>query len=391
MNHNHPLLQKALAMEKDLIKWRRDIHQHPELGFEETRTAVMIADLLSTWDWQIRTGVGRTGIVADSGSEKPRIALRADMDALPIQEQNKVSYASKIPGIMHACGHDAHVAMLLGVARLIGEEQLSGSVRLLFQPSEEQDDDEGRSGAWRMIQDGAMEGVDMVLALHVNSDDPVGTIRVGSGTSSAGSDTLKLVISGKGGHAASPQSTINPITIAGHLIVALDSIVSRCVHPGQQAVINLGAISGGDVDNVVPEKVSLLGTIRYRETEVRELLHKHIRKVSELARSFGGDCSVNIETGYPPTRNHEQIVHAVKETAYEIIGRENVLEPLKTMGAEDFSFMADLVPGVLFRLGCKIENDIRYAHNPQFDIDEHCLPIGTAILTQTALRLIEGH
>ncbi|PIZ25844.1 MAG: amidohydrolase, partial [Chloroflexi bacterium CG_4_10_14_0_8_um_filter_57_5] len=235
---------------------------HPELGFRETRTSAIVADALEKLGCRVHRNVGKSGVVADLGTGKPMIAIRADMDALPIRETNEAPYISQNPGVMHACGHDAHTAMTLGAATLLAEEKFPGTVRFLFQPSEEAGDNEGISGAPRMIQDGAMAGVDMVIALHVDPATPVGDIRLESGPASGGVDSWFGRVIGKGGHGAHPHETIDPIFISAHVIFALNGIVSRRLHPFSPAVVSVGAIHAGQAENVIPDQVDFAGTLR---------------------------------------------------------------------------------------------------------------------------------
>jgi amidohydrolase len=363
---------------------------HPELGFRETRTASRVAGVLKPLGYRVRTRVGRTGVVAELGDGHPIVAIRADMDALPIQETNEVPYASQVPGVMHACGHDAHVAMALGVATLLTEEQFHGTVRFLFQPSEEAGDEEGISGAPRMVEDGAMEGVDAVLALHVWPTEAVGDIAVGSGPSSAGVDTFYATIVGRGGHGAYPHRTVDPVFIAGHVILALNAIVSRRLRPIDPAVVSVCSIHGGQAPNVIPEQVELSGTIRFMEQAVREQIHAEIERALEVARTLGGDYTLRIEAGGLPMVNEAGIAALIERVATDLLGDGHVLSREGSMGAEDFGAFSELAPGAMFRLGCRIEGDERRGHHPRFDIDERCLPVGTAILAEAALRLLRG-
>jgi amidohydrolase len=332
--------------------------------------------------------VGRTGVVAERGEGSPIVAIRADMDALPIQETNKVDYASQTPGLMHACGHDCHVAILLGVATLLAEEQFPGTVRLLFQPSEEMADEEGISGAPRMVEDGAMEGVDAVLALHVDAELAVGDIMLGAGPASAGADAFQVAIIGKGGHGAYPHQVVDPIHIAGHVILALNGIVSRRVHPTAPAVISIGSIHAGQAGNVIPERVEITGTIRYMEPEVQKTLHEEIERALEVARALGGDYTLNIDVGYPPMNNAAEVADLLREVTVDLLEGDHVRPHEQEMGAEDFGYFSALAPGAMFGLGCRIEGDERRHHDPRFDVDERCLPIGAAILAEAALRLL---
>ncbi len=382
------MLKRAREIQEQMIQWRREFHMHPELGFQETRTAARVAEVLASLGYRLRTGVGRTGVVAERGQGHPVVAIRADMDALPLQEANDVPYASQVPGVMHACGHDAHTAIGLGVATLLARETFPGTLCLLFQPAEEVSDDEGHSGAARMVQDGAMEGVEAVLALHVDASLAAGEVAVDSGPSSAGVDTFYITLVGQGGHGSAPHKVIDPIYIAGHVILALNGIVSRRLNPFDQAVISIGSIHGGQADNVIPEQVEMCGTIRYLEPKVEAQIHAGIEQALGVARALGGDYVLRIETGYPPMFNDAAVADLVKQVATDLVGAEHLQPPKKGMGAEDFGFFSSLAPGAMFSLGCLIEGDERRHHSSQFDVDERCLPVGAAVLAETALRLL---
>jgi len=310
------------------------------------------------------------------------------MDALPIQEANDTPYASQVPEVMHACGHDAHTAIALGTATLLAQERFTGTVRFLFQPAEEVSDDEGISGAARMVEDGAMEGVQAVIALHVDSSVPAGDVSLGAGPVSAGVDSFYATIMGEGGHGAEPHRTVDPIHIAGHVVLALHGIVSRRLKPTDPAVISIGSIHGGKVDNVIPERVELTGTIRYLEPAVQERLHAEIERALGIARAMGGDHALRIEIGNRPMHNEAGVVALLQEVAADCLEEGHVRTCELEMGAEDFGCFSDLAPGAMLMLGCRIEGDERIAHSPRFDIDERCLPFGVAILAQAALRLL---
>jgi amidohydrolase len=382
------MLHNANAIQDQLIAWRRDFHMHPELGFHEARTSTRVAEILEQLGCRVQRGVGKTGVVAELGQGTPTIALRADMDALPLQEANQVPYASQNPGVMHACGHDSHTAMLLGTAMLLSNEKLPGTVRFLFQPSEEVGDEEGLSGAPRMIAAGAMEGVEMVLALHVDPATPVGNIRVESGPASGGVDSWFGSVIGKGGHGAKPQETVDPFYITAHLIFALNAIVSRRLRPFDPAVVSIGSIRGGYTENVIPDRVDLTGTLRYTEKRVQNQIHAEIKRAFELTRSLGGDYELRIEPGDVPMQNHPQAVKLIREAAAKLLGEEHILVPTRELGAEDFGRFSEIAPGAMFTLGTRIEGDERFGHNPYFDIDERALPIGTAILAESVLSYI---
>lgn len=382
------MLAKAKAIQDQLSAWRRDFHMHPELGFQETRTAAKVAGILEGFGCRVRRGVGRTGVVAELGSGLPCIAIRADMDALPILEANDVVYCSQTPGVMHACGHDAHTAMGLGAALLLSSERFPGLVRFLFQPSEELNDDEGISGAPRMIADGAMEGVDMVIALHVDPATPVGDIRVEAGPASGGVDSWFGVVHGKGAHGARPFDAIDPFYITGHVIMALNGIVSRRLHPFDPAVVSIGSLHGGQAENVIPERVEFGGTLRYTEAQVQKQIHAEIERAFALSRAFGGDYELRFEIGTPPMQNHPEVVSLIEAAAADLLGSGHVLPFQKELGAEDFGCFSEVVPGAMFVLGTRIEGDERLGHNSRFDIDERALTIGAAILAESALGFL---
>ena len=383
------MLERAKDIQDQLVAWRRDFHMHPELGFCELRTSAKVAETLISMGLKVRQRVGKTGVVADLGSGSPMIAIRADMDALPLQEKNEVEYASQVPGVMHACGHDAHTAMLLGVAKLLTQQDLPGTVRLLFQPSEEKGEEEGVSGAPRMIADGAMEGVDMVIALHVSPMTPTGQIQVDAGPGSGGVDSWFAKIIGKGGHGASPHKTIDPFYICSHVIMALNGIVSRRVAPFSPAVVSIGSLHGGHTENVIPEQVEITGTLRYTEEKVHQELHDEIRRAFELAKALGGDYELRFEIGDPPMINSPKAVSLITAAATDLIGAENIFPMDKGLGAEDFGQFSVIAPGAMFSLGTLIAGDERTGHNPRFDINEDGLAIGTAILAESALRFFQ--
>jgi len=382
------MLKQAQQLQDRLIAWRRQIHIYPELGFHETRTAALVADILASLGYRVRTGVGRTGVVGERGAGPPIVAIRADMDALPIQEANEVPYASTVPGVMHACGHDAHTAIALGVAALLAGETFPGTIRFLFQPAEEVADEEGKSGASRMIEDGAMEGVEAVLGLHVNPRQPTGDIMVEEGPASAGVDTFHVSITGEGVHAAYPHRGVDPIYIAAHVILALNGIVSRRLDPFNAAVVSVGAIHGGQVSNVIPEEVRLSGTLRYETAEVQRLLHAEIERALGVARALGGDYQLTLEIGYPPMINDAGVTSLLRQVVTDLLGADHIRPRDRGMGAEDFGYFSALAPGAMFGLGCRIEGDERLGHNPRFDLDEACLPIGAAVLAEAAMRLL---
>ncbi len=385
------MLKQSYRIQEEIIEWRREFHMHPELGFHEVRTAARVADELEKLGYRVRRGVGRTGVVADRGGEGGRcIAIRADMDALPIVEENDVAYKSQNAGTMHACGHDSHTAMALGAATLLAHEEFPGKVRFLFQPSEETGDAEGISGAPRMIEDGAMQGVDAVIALHVQPATRVGDVHINDGPTSGGADSWYARIMGKGGHGAHPHQTIDAFYIATHVMMALNAIVSRRVDPFNPAVVSVGTLNGGFAQNVIPAHIDLTGTIRYTEPGVKAKIHEEMHRAFEIAKVLGGDYELRFEPGIPPVINDTQVSRLIENVAVDLLGREHVTSIPKELGAEDFASFTQLAPGAMFTLGTLIEGDERFLHHPRLDLDERALPIGTAILAETALRFLRG-
>ena len=390
------MLQKAQALANELVRLRRDIHSHPELAFREVRTAGLVADTLrEIGGIAVRTGVGKTGVVGDIGTgDGPTIAIRADMDALPILEANHVAYRSQNDGNMHACGHDGHTAMLLGVAHLLKQEfaagGLRGNVRFLFQPAEEDEGGEEVSGAPMMIRDGALEGVDAVIALHVDSTQPLGQVTVREGPSSAAVDSFQAWITASGGHGAHPHEAGDPLWMLGPVLMALHGIVARQVDPLKAAVVSLGQISGGAATNVIPSEVFLQGTLRSFDPQVREQLIEEVERALAVTRAFGGDYRLDVKRSYPVGTNHPQVTRWLESTAADLIGADAIDRSRLGMGAEDFAYMTLEAPGAMFQLGAAVGDCQRAHHTPVFDIDERALPIGAAILAETARRFLAG-
>ncbi len=386
------MLKRANEIRDKLFTYRHDFHKNPEVGFTEVRTSAKVAEVLASLGCRVRTNVGKTGVVGELGEGLPMVAIRADMDALPLQEENLTDYASQVRGVMHACGHDAHTAILLGVAELISkEDHLPGTVRLLFQPSEEAADAQGFSGAQRMVQDGAMQGgVGMALALHVSAHIPVGQISVASGPASGGVDSFRGSLIGSGGHGSRPHETVDPIYLAAHVLLALHGIVSRRINPFDPAVISVGSIHAGTADNVIPGQVDVTGTIRFMEAAVQEQLHTEIDKAFAVAKALGGDYRLTFEIGGVPMINDARVVSLIQQVATDLISSENIVPPQPGLGAEDFGIFSELAPGAMFSLGCKIEGDEREHHNSRFDVNDECLPYGVALLAETALRYLRS-
>jgi amidohydrolase len=385
------MLVKAQTIKPKLVELRREIHRHPELGFDLYRTAGLVARSLEALGVEVQIGVGKTGVVGKLGKKNGRVvALRADMDALPILEANTAVYASAEHGKMHACGHDSHTAMLIGVATLLAKEDLPGEVRLIFQPSEEGSDEEGLSGARRMVDEGALDGVDYVAALHVDSELDTGMVNINTGPISAAVDRFTATITGKGSHGAYPHNSIDPFWLTAQVLNALYAVPSRRVDPVKPSVLSLGIVRGGTASNIIPEEVYLEGTLRSMDENVRQQLVDEVRRSLEIARSLGGDYVLGIDKGYPPVNNHAQVAALIRSVITDELGQGALAAVAPGMGAEDFAYMTSRCPGAMFDLGAHAPGTpILYAHTSTFDIDEDALPIGTALLAETALRLLK--
>lgn len=391
------MLEQAMALKDEIIRLRRDIHRHPELAFKEYRTAQLVADTLrEIGGIEVRTGVGKTGVVGILGNgDGPTIGIRADMDALPILEANEVEYRSTTPGAMHACGHDSHTAMLLGVAHLLKQrfatEQLRGSVRLLFQPAEEDTGGEAMSGAPMMIRDGALEGVDAVIALHIDSGQPFGQMTIRPGFSTAAVDSFSGWLTASGGHGAYPHLGTDPLWMLGPVLMALHGIVARRVNPMQPAVVSLGQIHAGTASNVIPGEVFLNGTLRSFDPQVREQLIAEVEKALSVVRAFGGDYRMTVERGYPAGHNDARVSGWIADVIGDLVGPDAIDTTRTGMGAEDFAYMTQAAPGAMFTLGAATPDGVKRGHHTAiFDIDEQALPYGSAILAETARRFLAG-
>lgn len=390
------MLAQAQALTDELIRLRRDIHQHPELGFEEFRTAALVADTLRELGIDVQTGVGRTGVVAQIGSgHGPTIAIRADMDALPIQDQKDVSYRSQNTGVMHACGHDAHTAIALGAAHLLkqsfGEGNWRGNVRFLFQPCEEKFDENGISGGTAMIEDGALEDVDAVIALHVFSMLKYGICQFYDGYSLANFDSFEAWIRGDGGHGGYPHMGSDPLYMLVPILTALYAIPSRRVDPIQPCVVSVGQISGGASANVIPGEVYLQGTLRSLHPSVREQLWAEVERALKLSESLGGSYTLKVHKGYPSLFNDATVNGWMRGAARDIAGAEAVVEAPLGMAGEDFAYMARKAKGAMFFVGAATGDGVARGHHTSiFDIDERALPLGAAILAETARRFVCG-
>lgn len=388
-------LPRARALRPELTAFRRDFHRHPELGFREERTARVVAEALTDLGYEVRTAVGITGVVGElSNGPGPVVVLRADMDALPIQEDADHDYRSTVPGVMHACGHDAHMAGLLGTARLLTQDRDEGTlppgtVRLLFQPSEETTDEEGKSGAMRMVEEGALEGVGAVVGLHVGAHLPSGKVFVKEGAIMAGSDDFHITVKGRSAHAAMPHEGVDALVLAAQGILASQQIVSRRLSPMEHGVITFGQIKGGVATNVVPEEVVLNGTLRYFQDDVRTRLREGLTGAFQGLEAQGASVRVEFREGhgYPPLVNNVTVAAMAERVARDVAGNENVWEAEPMMGAEDFAFLAREAPGAFFWVGAACAEP-REHHHPRFDIDESVLPLNAALLAGMARELL---
>ena len=389
----------AKKLHEQVRRWRRDIHKHPELGFTEHRTSGLVNSTLIDLKIDTETEVAKTGVVGHiRGGAGPTVGLRADMDALPITEINGSEFDSTNPGIMHACGHDSHTAMLLGAATILqdlaNQGRLPGTVRLFFQPSEEGQDEENKSGGLRMVEEKVMEGVDAVFSIHVNSHGDTGQIATRAGAMLAAADKFKITIIGSGGHAAAPHRALDPIALSAHVINAIHQIVSRHFNPIESGVITIGTINGGTVNNVIPGEVVMTGTIRSLSEEGRELLRSELRKACAIVEPLGGRCEVEIIPGYPVTVSDAEAVDVLMEAAAETVGEANVSEAAQIMAAEDFSYMLQAAPGCMFQLGVHDPawgENYYPVHRNDFRLDEDALPAGVATLAMAAIRWMEKH
>jgi len=380
----------TFAYHEELIRWRRYMHSHPELSWEEFHTTEYIASEL------LRMGIAdivcplKTGLVATikNGSGKT-IALRADIDALPIMEQNSCTYQSQNNGVMHACGHDVHTTCLLGAAKYLMEHSAKwqGTLKLIFQPSEEKQP----SGAEAMIQAGVLHSVESIVGLHVTPELEVGKLGFRAGPFMASADEIYITVIGKGGHGASPHLCIDPIVLSAHIILALQNLVSRYADPKTPTVLTFGDIHGYGATNIIPEKVELKGTLRTFDEKWRKEIQQKIKDIATgIAKSFGGDCEVDIPEGVPFVHNDAALTEKISKVAEKMVGAENIVEMPIRMGAEDFSFYGHHCAASFFRLGTgNVSKGTNISvHNPKFDIDEDALILGSSAMAEMAIALV---
>ncbi len=394
-------LAKAKALFDYTQALRRDFHMHPELGFEEVRTAGIVAKELRELGLETTTGIAKTGVVAllEGAKPGPVVLLRFDMDALPIEEETGAKYASTIPGKMHACGHDGHVAIGLTVAKMLNEirDKLAGTVKFVFQPAEEGIvNQEGRSGAGQMIHEGVLENpkVNQALALHLWNSKPLGWLGIGTGPMMAGAEYFKITVYGKGGHGAMPQVSVDPILAASEIVNALQSVVARNVDPLKPAVLTVASIKGGEAFNVIPPKVEMTGTVRTFELEVREVVLKRFKEIIEhTAQAMGCTVEIDLKRISPSVINAADVTEKVLAAAQKVFPQTPIDEKnYLTMGAEDMAFMMEEVPGCYFFVGsANSEKGLDYDHHhPKFDIDEAALPKAAALMAAAAAEILKS-
>ncbi len=379
-----------------MVAMRRDLHQHPELAFEEVRTSRIVAQRLQALGLEVQTGVAKTGVVGllrggASQADAKTIAIRADMDALPIYELNDVDYRSTIDGKMHACGHDGHVSIALAVADILSKrrEELAGDVKFIFQPAEEV-----IGGAEPMVKEGAMQGVDSVIGLHLISNYTLGRVGVRAGTVFASADKFVLTVKGKGGHAAMPHGAIDPIVVAANIITTLQTLISRETSPFSPAVVTIGAIHAGTAFNIIPESAELQGTMRAFSAEHREKLIRRIGEIAHgIANAMGASCEVQFMNSCPPCTNDAAMTELVHKAAVASVGEKDVdsSEEVMTTGSDDMAHFLNTVPGCYFIVGAQNEEKgAKYPHHhPRFNIDEDAMPVGVEVLARAAIEYLK--
>ena len=387
-------LRGEMASMKDwLVEIRRTIHMHPELMFEEVETSKLVSTWLEKFGLEVKAGLAKTGVsgLLRGGKEGKTVAIRADMDALPLEEATQLPYASQIKGKMHACGHDAHVTILLGVAKFFSSirEQVKGNIKWIFQPAEE-----GGGGGRVMVEEGVLENpkVDAIFGAHVFPDLPMGKVGIHEREGLAATDRFRIKILGKGGHGAYPHLSKDPILAAGHLITQIHSIVSRNINPLDRAVISIGRVNGGTAFNIIPDEVELWGTVRSLSPQVRERLKNRLEQTTQgVARSFDLDYQYEFEDGYPALVNDPQMSHLVASACARGIGKENVEFINPSMGGEDFAYYLQKIPGSFFRLGCRNEQKgiVHPFHSSRFNIDEDVLPFGVEMFVRIIDQYLE--
>ncbi len=373
-----------------VVEWRRDFHRHPEVAFQERRTSSVIRKYLESLDIPVAeyAETGLRGVLKGNPGGKT-VALRADIDALPLKEEGDKEYISQNPEAAHCCGHDGHMAILMGAVKLLAERrnEFKGNVVFLFQPSEERIP----GGAKQMIEEGALEGVDAIFGLHLWVPLPTGKVGVVKGPMMAQPDAFTLVVKGKGGHGSMPHQTVDPILVASQIVLNLQSIVSRNIDPLKPAVVSFGTIEGGTIYNVIPGDVKLTGTVRSFESDIKDIAKKRIEEIAKgTARAMGASVNLTYEEGYPPVINDVAMANFVLDVARQTLGKESVVDIDPVMGGEDFAYYLQKVPGVFLFLGAGDGFDFPH-HHPAFDIDEKVLPQGTLLMSSLALEFLQKY
>jgi amidohydrolase len=384
-------LALAQKYEERIRALRRSIHEHPELSFKESKTAALVAQTMTELGYRVKTGVGGTGVTAELGVA-PFIGIRADMDALPIEEDPANPCCSKVQGVMHACGHDAHTACGLGAGMILKDliqdksAKIKGGVRFLFQPAEEQTNENGKSGASLMMADGAIDGLSGVFGVHVFPQVPVGVVGLRSGAMLAACDTFDIKIKGKGCHGAYPQEGVDAVVLASQVVQSIQTIISRRKSALSPAVLTLGGIKSSTFrPNIVADEVDICGTVRYFEPELSALIQKELDRAVSIVEPMGGSYEIRYVNENPALINDSGMVALAQRAADKILGENRVIEPTLQMGAEDFSFYCEKVKSCFIILGTQLDGPTRAIHTPQFDIDEKALPLGAAMLAECAL------
>lgn len=390
------IIEYVDSLETEIINIRRDIHENPEVGFDLERTSGIVAQLIKSWGLKVETNIGKTGVVGtlEGGKKGKTIALRADMDALPMEEENDVPYKSKNKGRMHACGHDGHTAMLLGAAKALSKSKdyIKGNIKFIFQPAEEGPE---LGGAKPMIDDGALDGVEAIFGLHISTLYPTGILGINMGPAMASTDVFEIKLIGKGGHAGMPHNSVDAIAMAARFINEVQYMVGRQIDPLEPLVVSIGTIHGGFVSNVIAETVEITGTIRTYSNEIRNAVITKIKSILDHITGLAeGSYEINIIPGLPPLINDLEMAQFAEKAGLDVFGDENVLVLKKAnMGGEDFAYYLEKVPGAFIWLGAgnKEKGLTHLMHSPKFDFDEKALVMGTKLLVKLVMDFLEQY
>ncbi len=387
------IARRSAELSDWLVEIRRDLHAHPEIGLKETRTSARVAEELRGLGLEVKTGIGTTGVVGllCGGSPGTTLAVRADMDALPITEETGLPFASRNKGVMHACGHDGHVAMALGAARALSDmrERIRGNVKFIMQPAEE-----NYGGARDLVEEGVLEApkVDAIIALHIDAHESVGKLVIKSGAVGASADVFMISINGRGGHGSEPQACVDPIHIAAHVITAMQTMIPRMLDARDPVVVSVCSIQAGTAFNIIPDSAHFGGTVRTLSNERRAEMPKKLEDIVRgITASFGAAFDFTYIHGAPVTSNEPGMTDLMRGVAAELWGSDSVVEMQKPhMGSEDYSYYLEKVPGVMGMLGAAKDGGAYPSHHPKFDFDERCLPLGAELLAATAVKFLNG-